>query len=36
MAEDCGPCTQLGIDLAQQEEVDADTLRAVVARGGVD
>ena len=28
MAEDCGPCTQLGIDMAQREGI----LRAIVAR----
>jgi len=32
MAEDCGPCTQLGIAMAQREGVDPATLRAVVAR----
>ncbi|HLX18048.1 MAG TPA: hypothetical protein VKS24_22900 [Bradyrhizobium sp.] len=32
MAEDCGPCTQLGIDMAQQGGVDAAVLRAIVAR----
>ena len=32
MAEDCGPCTQLGIDMAEREGVDPETLRAVVAR----
>lgn len=32
MAEDCGPCTQLGIDMAQHEGVDPVILRAVVAR----
>ena len=32
MAEDCGPCTQLGIDMAQREGVDPEILRAVVAR----
>jgi hypothetical protein len=32
MAEDCGPCTQLGIDMAEREGVDAAILRAVVAR----
>jgi hypothetical protein len=32
MAEDCGPCTQLGIDMAQREGVDAAILRAIVAR----
>jgi hypothetical protein len=33
MAEDCGPCTQLGIDMAQRAGVDPALLRAVVARG---
>ena len=32
MAEDCGPCTQLCIDMAQREGVDPAILRAVVAR----
>ena len=32
MAEDCGPCTQLGIDMAQRAGVDPAVLRAVVAR----
>lgn len=32
MAEDCGPCTQLGIDMAQHEGVDPAVLGAVVAR----
>ena len=32
MAEDCGPCTQLGIDMAQREGIDPAILRAVVAR----
>jgi hypothetical protein len=32
MAEDCGPCTQLGIDMAQKGGVDAAVLRAVVTR----
>jgi hypothetical protein len=33
MAEDCGPCTQLGIDMAQQEGgVDPAVLRAIVTR----
>jgi hypothetical protein len=31
MAEDCGPCTQLGIDMAQRAGVDPAILRAVVA-----
>jgi len=32
MAEDCGPCTQLVIDMAQREGVDPAILRAIVAR----
>src|SRR5215467_5341344 len=32
MAEDCGPCTQLGIDMAQREGLDPAILRAIVAR----
>jgi hypothetical protein len=32
MAEDCGPCTQLAIDMAQRAGVDPAILRAVVAR----
>jgi hypothetical protein len=32
MSEDCGPCTQLGIDMAEREGVDPAILRAVVAR----
>jgi hypothetical protein len=32
MAEDCGPCTQLTIDMAQHAGVDPAILRAVVAR----
>lgn len=32
MAEDCGPCTQLTIDMAAREGVDPAILRAVVAR----
>jgi len=32
MCEDCGPCTQLGIDMAQRAGVDPAILRAVVAR----
>ncbi len=32
MAEDCGPCTQLGIDMAQHEGVDPAALRAIVTR----
>ncbi len=32
MTEDCGPCTQLVIDMAQREGVDPTILRAVVAR----
>lgn len=32
MSEDCGPCTQLGIDMAERGGVDPGVLRAVVAR----
>jgi hypothetical protein len=32
MAEDCGPCTQLGIDMAEREGIDPALLRAIVAR----
>jgi alkylhydroperoxidase family enzyme len=32
MTEDCGPCTQLGIDMAEREGVDPAILRAVLAR----
>jgi len=32
MSEDCGPCTQLVIDMAQREGFDPAILRAVVAR----
>jgi uncharacterized lipoprotein YbaY len=32
MTEDCGPCTQLAIDMAEKEGVDPAILRAVVAR----
>jgi hypothetical protein len=32
MAEDCGPCTQLGIDMAEREGVDPAVLRAIVTR----
>ena len=32
MSEDCGPCTQLGIDMAERGGVDPAVLRAVVAR----
>ena len=31
MAEDCGPCTQLAIEMAQREGVDPAILRAIVA-----
>jgi len=31
LAEDCGPCTQLGITMAEREGVNPDTLRAIVA-----
>lgn len=32
MSEDCGPCTQLTIDMAERGGVDPSLLRAVVAR----
>jgi hypothetical protein len=32
MAEDCGPCTQLGIEMAERGGVDPAILRAVVAK----
>lgn len=32
MAEDCGPCTQLGIQMAEKGGVDPAVLRAVVTR----
>jgi hypothetical protein len=32
MTEDCGPCTQLVIDMAQRDGVDPAILRAIVAR----
>ncbi len=32
MAEDCGPCTQLGVKMAERQGVAAATLRAIVAR----
>ena len=32
MAEDCGPCTQLVVDMAEREGVDPAVLRAIVAR----
>jgi hypothetical protein len=32
MAEDCGPCTQLGIDMAERDGVDPAVLRAIVTR----
>ena len=32
MSEDCGPCTQIAIDMAQRAGVDLAVLRAVVAR----
>jgi hypothetical protein len=32
MQEDCGPCTQLGIDMAQRGGVDSAVLRAIVTR----
>jgi hypothetical protein len=32
IAEDCGPCTQLVLDMAQRKGVEPDILRAIVAR----
>lgn len=32
MAEDCGPCTQLAINMAEQEGIDPVVLRTIVAR----
>ena len=32
MTEDCGPCTQLGIDMAQRQGVAPEILRAIVVR----
>jgi hypothetical protein len=32
MAEDCGPCTQLGIDMAERGGVKPEVLRAIVDR----
>ena len=32
MAEDCGPCTQIGIDMAEREGIDPAILRAIVVR----
>ena len=32
MSEDCGPCTQIGIDMAESAGVDPAVLRAIVAR----
>ena len=32
MAEDCGPCTQLTIDMAERGGIEPSVLRAVVAR----
>jgi hypothetical protein len=31
MAEDCGPCAQLTVTMAEREGIDAKTLRAIVA-----
>ncbi len=31
LAEDCGPCTQIGVDLAAKSGVKADVLRAILA-----
>lgn len=37
LAEDCGPCTQISVDMATEGGVPADTLRAILAgeRGGM-
>lgn len=32
MAEDCGPCTQLVVKMAEQAGVSANTLRAIIGR----
>ncbi len=32
MAEDCGPCTQLAVTMAEREGCDPDQLRAILAR----
>ena len=32
MAEDCGPCTQLTIDMAERAGIEPWVLRAIVAR----
>jgi hypothetical protein len=32
MSEDCGPCTQLAIDMAERGGIDPAVLRAIVAR----
>lgn len=32
MAEDCGPCTQLGVTMAEREGIPAATLRAIIGR----
>ena len=34
MSEDCGPCTQLGIEMAERGGVDPAVLRAVSSRCG--
>ena len=31
LAEDCGPCTQIGVDMAAQAGVAADVLKAILA-----
>lgn len=31
LAEDCGPCTQIGVDIATKSGVDPDILRAILA-----
>jgi hypothetical protein len=32
LSEDCGPCTQLAVTMAERAGVDADLLRAILAR----
>ena len=34
LREDCGPCTQIGVDIAQRTGVPAATLRAILAGDG--
>ena len=30
--EDCGPCLQIGVNLARKDQVDAETIRSILAR----